>query len=238
MCRMVAVIGNNTFSPQPFITALGHVAQHALHAPHQDGHGIVYIAANNYSVHKEPLPIWETTFASSQLMTDAFCAHARKSSFGTVSIDNVHPFIECVSQDCFAFMHNGTVYDIHTLFPHIEVESGTCDSRVYAKAIAHTMLSGASFETSLLECATTIRTKSTRYTSANALLLYHNNLYCVRSCTLEEDYYTLYYTYTDDTVIVATDRFGAYTWNLIPNNTIMKCVHNHEEKNIYTLATL
>lgn len=236
MCRMIAVIGNKDFSPQPFIAALSDAAQNALHAPHQDGHGIVYNKHNDWGIHKEPTPVWETSFCHSQIATNVLMAHARKSSFGAITIENVHPFIDDTPKGSFAFMHNGTIYDASTVFPHVHFTEQMCDSRIYAQALAASVKENASFDSAVITIAQKIHNRSARYTSANAIIASRDALYCIRSCTIEEDYYTLFYAMTDSILLVSTDRFGTYDWTLIPNNSVIKCVFTATHRNVIELA--
>ncbi len=234
MCRMFAIISHTPFQLGSYIDTLSHMAEFSSHAPHADGYGIAYYD-RQFIIHKAIEPIWQHDTTLDAVTSTAAVMHARKSSFGAKTIENVHPFIENTRHGPFLFMHNGTIYDAQELFSAFTGTKDVCDSRIIADAIARSADDCRSFHDAVYHVSTTIYHKSSNYTSANAIILHDATMYCIRTCCVEEDYYTLYYSLQNDLLMVSTDPFGDYTWTLLENHTVTSFSPNEKSFTIKTV---
>ncbi len=237
MCRMLAVLSENAVPLQPYFDVLSHMAEYGVRAPHRDGYGVVYKDTDNIVV-KELQPAWEHTFNFNGLSTIAAMLHARKSSFGGKTLDNVHPFIEKTDKGTFIFMHNGTVQDAGDVFPGFTAEGEACDSRMYSHLIAREYERTGSLEEAVCAVAAKIKLESTGYTSANAIVLSDDSLYIIRSCHEHPEYYTLYYRFEDGTAVVTTEPGKIGEWLLIGNHTVSKITHSENGYRFDKIASL
>ncbi len=113
--------------------------------PNPDGWGFAYRLGNEIILNKNPLPAFsDKKFVpeARKLQTDLLFAHVRRKSYGTVCLENTHPFL-C---DNWIFMHNGNIPNLDRFkrklvrfLPDVQKvqTSGTTDSEFLFKYFLH-----------------------------------------------------------------------------------------------------
>ncbi|HQG97015.1 MAG TPA: class II glutamine amidotransferase [Thermotogota bacterium] len=222
MCRMLGVISSKPQRIGLWIPALEIQAKTGMHHPHSDGYGVAFYKDRTLHLRHEVRPVWERSPIVNEDETGTcLVMHARKASKGATTLDNVQPFYARSDDWQLVYCHNGTVRDIDRLDGSEEfLEKGLLDSAV----MFHRLIDSLPFYDDLPACMMAlileVEGQCRNWTSLNALFSNGTSLGAVRSCAVEEDYYTLYVGRGADHAVVSTEPFGAYEWALIPNRTL------------------
>ena len=107
------------------------------------------------------------------------------------------------------FAHNGTIYDYKNLLKYLnnsENFNDALDSELYF----HLICSKGFAE------AIKIIKRECRYTSLTCLFSNGQNLNAFRSCTKEENYYTLYYSKNEDATYICSEPVSKdLSWEIL-----------------------
>lgn len=111
MCILLATSFNQEV--QPVVPFLALVCNSVFHP---DGWGVAYYIyrSKRATIFKEPLPAHESQLARfltkyNGFSSKTFVAHIRKTTKGTVAMDNTHPFNRYYAGREYVFAHNGTL---------------------------------------------------------------------------------------------------------------------------------
>ncbi len=232
MCRLMGFV-SKTENSFPNIVGENFEQFTALSARHGDGWGISTCSQDGHStLLVEPAQAKESALfsnATKNIQTDGALLHLRWAT-GTLSIKegNTHPF----TFNDFSFIHNGAVFPPESLDPFINPsylsnQRGETDSERYF-FLMMTEIGKLGVEAGVHSAVTTIRDHCV-YSSINAMLLTPAELYVINEHNDSRipkgesaDYYDLFYTATDDDVLVASSGWDQPQWKAIANNTITK----------------
>ncbi|MCS7113706.1 MAG: class II glutamine amidotransferase [Candidatus Bathyarchaeota archaeon] len=134
-------------------------------------------------------------------------AHIRRASRGSVSIANTQPFV----YGRWVFCHNGTINDDVKLDVKLPL-NGSSDSERLFKYIVQMIMDGYD----LREALKRIHDVIDDYTALNFILSDGGILYVYRDCTVNEDYYTLYYSRGGGYVAVCSEALNCVDGRWIP----------------------
>lgn len=178
---------------------------------HRDGWGIGWVY-NGFHVYKKA-----ECASTSELYVNTvekvknehpriFLAHLRKASPGTSVTDKeAHPF----QSENLLFCHNGSIKKGNGQSLGEEL-----DSILFFKRIQ---------ETSLKEAIMHFRDFKFTYTSLTCLLTDGSTLWAYRDFQEREDYYTLYYLKTKDSVLFCSEPIITGEWVLLRNGELVTC---------------
>ena len=215
MCRMLAFMGNPGQVKELLLTFQG-LALHG-NSPdgkgHRDGWGIGYYAhgivlAKKAECAAESRKYVEAAAEAARKSPHILLAHLRKASPNTPITDGeVHPF----QIGRYLFCHNGSITRNDGL-PLGE----TLDSILFFRKIR---------ETSFTEAVAYFR--DVTYTSLTCLLTDGTRIWAYRECTEREDYYTLYYSTHQNSVIVCSEPILDYQWTPMNNKQLITILPDH-----------
>jgi glutamine amidotransferase len=141
--------------------------------------------------------------------------HLRKASVGRPSPANSHPFVI----DGRAFMHNGSVKGLASAFSASRKPVGQTDSEMFFLMLLDD-LAGHGVPRALAKTIT--RLESLEYSSLTFIMQDGPDLYAFRLCSRYEDYYTLYYSQLQDSVVFASEPLRGLRWQPIRNGELVR----------------
>ena len=157
---------------------------------------------------------------------DVFLGHLRKASDDIpVTLANAHPFF----QDCWAFIHNGTVYGAESLPRNASLIPTSDESDT--EYLFHYLLSAIMtnpMNTRVCETlALAVSSMKPDYTAANSMLSNGQDLYVISAYKTWEDYYTLHFYALPSGVIISSEpiessRLDPARWNRLANNSLLR----------------
>ena len=145
---------------------------------------------------------------SSARVSSPLIAHLRKSSSGQKTEENTHPFV--FSE--WAFAHNGTIRGLNL--------KADTDSEWFFRSLMDEF--GKSKDI-LKAISRQIRSVKDIYrpTSMTFLLSNGRQLFAYRDYRRHEDYYTMYYTKSKYSTVVAQEKFFESNWRELPNGGML-----------------
>jgi predicted glutamine amidotransferase len=166
---------------------------------------------------------------------DVFLGHLRKASDDIpVTLANAHPFFH----DCWAFIHNGTVYGADSLPRNASLMPVSDESDT--EYLFHYLLSAimpncADSGTGVCQAlAMAVSSMKTDYTAANSMLSNGQDLYVISAYKTWEDYYTLH-CYTLPTGVIISSQpieiscLEPAGWSRLANNSLLR-IHGSPPK--------
>lgn len=184
---------------------------------HADGWGLAFYHNGDPVVYKSGLNILDEQDRVNALLEEAisspvFILHLRKSAWkDTTTTRHAHPF----EYGDVVFAHNGTVLDYQGLIPDIgeALMSDALDTEVFFR---HVM---ASRSLGLAEAFLSTINKIHRehqFTALNCLFSDGKALYAYRDFSKEPDYYSLYYSTQQGSVVVCSQELAeGIPWTLM-----------------------
>jgi predicted glutamine amidotransferase len=164
---------------------------------------------------------------------DVFLGHLRKASDDIpVTLANAHPFFH----DCWAFIHNGTVYGAESLPRNASLTptSDESDTEYLFHYLLSTIMTN-SVDTGICEAlAMAVTSMKADYTAANSMLSNGQDLYVISAYKTWDDYYTLHcYTLPTGVIIssqpIESNRLDPARWGRLANNSLLR-IHDSPPK--------
>ena len=182
---------------------------------HKDGWGIGWyksgkanIFKSGNSVVKEKRLFFKTLKKIGR--SNLLMIHFRKSAWDKTSREmHAHPFGFCN----YIFSHNGTIFDYKNLLTSIPVNYLPAPDALDTEVFFRYLMDGfpASFRSSV-----NLIIKRNKYSSLSFLMSNGRKLYAYRQYSKWADYYTLYRTKIDNSVIIASEPLSpAFSWRLL-----------------------
>lgn len=140
--------------------------------------------------------------------------HFRKSAWkNTNSKKNSHPFKDDKTKIIFA--HNGTIKTYQNLFKYINNKNLSClDSETYFWLLINNYKKINNLKDAFFETVNEIKTECD-FLSLTCIFSDGKNLYCFRKFTKLPNYYTLYITKKDKSIIICSEKIDDSKWKLI-----------------------
>ncbi len=235
MCRMIGVISKVPVSVTPFLRQLSIQAQHGNHAPHGDGYGVGFFLNGGIHLSRSVKPLHMSELPADSAQTaNILVLHARKAGVGKVHLANVHPFSDKLEEQNYLFAHNGTVKDINACGRHLEeLESGKiCDSKIAFERVMEVIMEGYSTEVAMRMTIQELEDACTEISALNWLMTDGTKLYASRYHYRDGDYYSLYHSENENTIVISTEPFDwevciqekgknqTSQWRLLDNRTV------------------
>jgi predicted glutamine amidotransferase len=223
MCRMLAVIPKKGFHVNSdIVRTFRELASSGLVKPgskpgHGDGWGII---AWNEGVPtyfgRYPKNAWTDPNyekACSQIekseVSSPLIVHFRKASVGSKTVSNTHPFV--IGE--WAFAHNGTIRKLNL--------KGKTDSEWFFELL---MQENCQPKGDLLQ-SMKIRIHEVQdkfpYSSLTFLLSNGVELFAYRDCADNEKYYTMFFTETPESIVIAQEKFFDSDWKVLENGQLL-----------------
>ncbi len=191
---------------------------------HLDGWGIGYYKQGRAVIEKSGLSILDEKDKVIDILknigeTGILIFHLRKSAWeGTTDIKNAHPF--CYKNVIFS--HNGTIRDYQKLLEQINPNDAPAqdakDTEVFFRYIMRNYTDD--LNCSFHKAVETIK-KENIYTAINCIFSEGSKMYVYREYTKEPDYYTLFETKQDKSIIVCSENISnKLTWQTIEKDSL------------------
>jgi predicted glutamine amidotransferase len=152
-------------------------------------------------------------------------AHLRKASHGEICTANTHPFV----YNNWTFAHNGGVEGLERPNP-IPLE-GNSDSERLFKHIIRRVEQGREFNQALKETVYYVRANH-KFTSLTFIMSDGRSIYGYRELRREPEYYTLFYTRTNNAVIICQEPLWGLNWHEVRNRCLVAVNPNLRIKEI------
>jgi len=232
---MIGVISKTPVSVTPFLQQLSIQAQYGNHAPHGDGYGVGFFCNGGIHLSRSAKPLDSIRFfADSNQVANILILHARKAGIGKVDLANVHPFSDQLEERNYLFAHNGTIKDIDAYGRHIEeLNAGNiCDSKIAFERVMELIMEGYPTEDAMRMTVQELESACAQISALNWLMTDGTNLYVSRFHYGDGEYYSLYHSENEDTIIVSTEPFDwepcfpgvqknqHSQWSMLGNQTI------------------
>jgi len=186
---------------------------------HDSGWSAAWLSNNEWrrmsSVNKLYLDNLENIHAVS---SPILSLHARKATYGDVSEENLHHFVNEKDGVTWTFCHNGHVHDIYQV--NAKVRGSTDSERLFHRILEH---SG-----SVKESFVTVLKSLKEYRGVNTLL--HSPTETFVSVLFKEkpEYYGLSIGRSDKAIIISSEPVNLQNvlWERVPNRSIIHIDHN------------
>jgi glutamine amidotransferase len=172
---------------------------------HTDGWGIGYYRNSKPVIYKSGGSVIKeksTFFAHIKniVSTNILIIHFRKSAWSnTNNTNNSHPF----NYNNILFAHNGTIIDYKKLYKYINNPYfNGLDTETFLQFILRNISSGLE---SAFKKSVSFIIKNNKYTSLTCIFSDGEKLYAFREYTKNSNYYTLYYTENNGSVIISSE---------------------------------
>ncbi len=221
MCRLLGIFSENQFELRESRVILDEFIEIAkkdktLGHTHGDGWGLAWIKDNQYRLHKEVKPIWESKIPDS-ISSFSYILHARKASMGGIFIENTHPF----QMEDILLAHNGHINQRLAAVRH--KPTGTTDSENFLAMLMDLRDRYHDTEEALFEA---IKKIGYNFYALNLIvgslkekmfwiLNYYNNTDLQHSI-----HYSIRYRVEDDKLIIASEPLGKNNWNVLSNKPL------------------
>jgi glutamine amidotransferase len=227
---MLGVYSEKSETVNEWIGYLETQAVRGMNHPHGDGFGVTYFENGMLHVRHEVNPVWaRAATISSNERGNIILMHARKTSKGTTSLENIQPFYARSEDYQFVFCHNGTVYDINEFCScDEELAAGKSDSAILFDRLIGSLPFFDDLPTCMMNLMSDVEERCRKITSLNCLFSNGESLGAIRKCFGNEEYYTLYVGKSELTTVVSTEPFGTFEWQLLPNHTLWILSHGKE----------
>lgn len=115
MCELLGMSFNEPVRPNISVKGFRKKSER-----NPDGWGVAYYPDESVQVIKEPLEAGESFLSEfirnyNEISTEIFIMHVRKSSIGSVSHKNTHPFVRELNGKEYVFAHNGSLKEFSRL---------------------------------------------------------------------------------------------------------------------------
>lgn len=236
MCRMAAIITKNIKHIEDYIflqffnlAIFGRTKPYRQEG-HLDGWGVAGLLGNKPTVfYKSVTPIikdtknyFNTIDKLKKSNSKISIIHFRKSSSGTVKLENTHPFI----YDDWIFAHNGTILDKNKLELNKLKPQGDTDSEVLFYYMIENFGNKINFIPLLVDILRYIKTKL-KHTSLTFLLATPEYLVAYREYSTKfaeendnvlwnKNYYTLFYAKTRNYIIFCSEPIDSVFHKWVP----------------------
>jgi len=184
---------------------------------HLDGWGIGWYKRKTAKLYKSGNSVVEEKEKFFSILeeikeTKILIVHFRKSAWeNTNSPKNSHPF----KYKNILFAHNGTIYDYEKILPQINHPRrvNILDSKAFFYLIVN--MNEENLKEKFKKAVEEIKTKC-NYSSLTCVFSNGENLYAYRSFTKLKDYYTLYYTRTNNSFLICSEPIGEdLNWKIL-----------------------
>jgi len=146
----------------------------------------------------------------------AFMLHLRKASIGTSRAVNSHPF----AVDGRVFMHNGSIRGLSSSFLASRVPGGQTDSEKFFLLMLDS-LEDKAMPAALNEVLPKL--EELDCSSLTFIMQDGSSLFAYRHFGRYEDYYTLYYAQTRDSVLFSSEPLTSkFDWHLMGNRELIQ----------------
>lgn len=200
---------------------------------HSDGWGIVaWKEGSPFYLAREPSDAWtdpkyERTcnVIEESKISSPLIVHLRKASIGSKTVENTHPFVI----DDWAFAHNGTIRK-----QNLRVKT---DSQWFFESLMkERKLSNGDLMMALRKQIDSVR-KAFRYSSLTFLLSNGEDFFAYRDCSDDENYYSMFFTETRNSIILCQERFFDSNWSELGNGGLLKVGNGGLEMSDFTPRT-
>jgi len=184
---------------------------------HLDGWGIGWYEGKTAKLYKSGNSVVEEKEKFFSLLeeikeTKILIVHFRKSAWeNTNSPKNSHPF----KYKNILFAHNGTIYNYEKILPQINHPRrvNMLDSEAFFYLIVS--MNEENLKEKFKKAVEEIKNKC-NYSSLTCVFSDSENLYAYRSFTKLKDYYTLYYTKTNNSFLICSEPIGEdLNWKIL-----------------------
>lgn len=227
MCRMAGIITKNINYIEDYIflqflnLAVTGRTKPYRDEGHLDGWGVAGLFGNKTTIFyksanaviKDTKIYFQTIDKLKKVNSKISIIHFRKSSSGSVKLENTHPFI----YDDWIFAHNGTILDKNKLKLKLTKlkPQGDTDSEIFFYSIVENLGNSVNFIPLLVDILRYVKTKI-RHTSLTFLLANTEYLVAYREYSMKfaeegdkplwnKNYYTLFYTKTKNYIIFCSE---------------------------------
>lgn len=155
-----------------------------------------------------------------------FMCHLRKASPGIqISLANTHPFL----YENWVFSHNGTIYEANKLMSNSKflLTSDDSDSEHFFHYLLTYILNEELTQTFPEKIIEALLKINVPFTSLNSMFSNGSDLYAIRYCIKNEDYYTLSYYETTDGIVISSEpvhlpELKDSLWKELPNRSLIR----------------
>jgi len=216
MCRLLGITNFNYLKHQKIINNFCDLARTgtvlAGDSPgHEDGWGLAFYDNGKLVVHKSGLNILDEQEPFLDILEKAgdspiMILHLRKSAWSnTTSTRHAHPF----DYENRVFAHNGTVYDYKGLLKDITIPGLREDALDTEVFFLHFLSSDvADLGSAFLKTVALIKNTHS-YSALNCLFSDGEKMYAYRDFSKEPDYYSLFKTQSENSVIIASQPLSS-----------------------------
>ncbi|MHA1974219.1 MAG: class II glutamine amidotransferase [Candidatus Hodarchaeales archaeon] len=154
-------------------------------------------------------------------------AHLRKASKGINVVErNSHPFI----QNNWAFMHNGTFYNVEKLpiDSNLKFTSDNSDTEHLFFFMLSTFIKEENFQKAWQDFVEAMENNQYSFSAVNCIFSNGREMYAIRWAEESPDYYTLYSYQLDNNCVIITSEpledqmLQKEKWISIPNKAVVK----------------
>jgi glutamine amidotransferase len=194
---------------------------------HGDGWGIagylgnwtVHFGRSSGSASKEIKAYESAAMKAVAAKSKIVIAHFRKASEGRISIENSHPFINGE----WIFCHNGTIEEADKIELNGCVYEGSTDSERVFMNLAAKLKNRKVEEYPAIIKDEVARIKAVcKCTSLTFLMANGRYLIGLRDFTEDEDYYTLYCSYSENhSITLCSEPLPGFDWRLMDNGELI-----------------
>lgn len=190
---------------------------------HFDGWGLGWYENNQPKLYKSGKSITEEKEIFFQQIekikeTKILIAHIRKSAWPNTNLEkNSHPFKDDETKIIFA--HNGTIKNYKDLFKYINNNDifSLLDSETYFWLLVVNYKETKNLKDAFLKTVKKIKDEC-KFSSLTCVFSDSNHLYCFREFTNSPEYYTLYITQKENSIIVCSEELDNSQWKLIKSS--------------------
>ncbi|MCG2826472.1 MAG: class II glutamine amidotransferase [Thermoplasmatales archaeon] len=186
-----------------------------------DGWGVGYVCEDRMLIEKDINPAYKDKKFKNffkELQSDIVILNIRKSSVGSISLENTSPFKE----GKWVFTHNGTITAHTKIEPLIDMNTvkGETDSEKYF----HLLLKYIKEKNNIVQGVEETVNKIFElgdYTSLNFLVTDGEKIYALCEYKMNDKYYVLHYLNKPEFVIIASEPLTKDDWQPLQNHELM-----------------
>ena len=212
MCRVLGITNFDYSRHQEIVARFCELARSGVVMAedppgHEDGWGLAFYQEGKLVVYKSGTSLLEEIdkvigLLSAAKASPVMILHLRKSAWeNTSNTRHAHPF----HLNNTVFFHNGVVYDYQELIPAINRPGLAADARDTEVFFYHVMSGKAQdLGRAFLDTAALIKQKH-KFSALNCLLSDGERLYAYRDYAREEDYYSLYKVFSENSWFICSE---------------------------------
>ena len=231
MCRMFGLASNNKISPLWFedfqrLAAEGNSLK-SMAEGHGDGWGIagylggwtVHFGRSSGNAADESEAYEKASAKAAASKSKIIIAHLRSASEGTPKLENSHPFI----QGEWIFCHNGMIGDAQKIELAGHKYEGDTDSERFFKYLVNTLGNKPVREyPAMIRDAVNAIKGACKCTSLTFLLANGKYLVGFRDFSEDEDYYTIYHSYSEKhSFSFCSEPLPGFDWTPMANGELI-----------------